>query len=136
MYYFETKEFNETDTRIFKSNEKVTKGDIVVIYCNYSQHPITAEVVKIVDELTALTTRYEIDEVISVINMKNYNEKLENKKAELLLEQAMRSKIEEVKMLDTFKKFADKDPEMQSMLEHYTKLHSTPKSDSEILSED
>lgn len=133
MNYFRVREFNEEEYKrpineccIYKSNHSVKKGDLVVINNPYDTFPITAEIVLAqVDELKALTARYEIEEVIAVVDMNEYNLKRERQIQKSLLAEKMKEKIDEVKLIENFKKFSEKDDDMRELFRQFQALNNS-----------
>lgn len=128
MNYFRIKDFNNEDyepqeCRIYKSTQPVKKGDVVIVESGYGNYPITAEVVvPKVDEIKALTVRYEIEEVIAIVDMSEYNLKREKKLQKEILANRLKEKMDEVKLVENFKKFSEKDDEMRELFRQFQTL--------------
>lgn len=139
MNYFRVREFEEdyqrpiNDCCIYKTNKNVKKGDIVVIENPCGQNPITAEVVSDnVSELKALTVRYEIKEVIAVVDMTEYNTKRQKKLQKAVLAEKLKEKMDEVKLVENFRKFSEKDDEMRELFKQFQDMNTSSESKSDV----
>lgn len=131
MNYFRVRIFNEKELnqsieecKIYKSKSSVKMNDVVVIESPIHDFPITAEVVAIVNERKALTARYHIEEVIAVVDMSEYNMKLEQLLQKEILAEKMKAKMDEVKLMENFKKFSEKDDDMRELFKQYQAINS------------
>lgn len=138
MNYFRVREFDEDyqrpiqDCCIYKSNNEVKKGDIVIIENPCGQNPITAEVVLTnVSIQKALTVRYEIEEVIAVVDMTEYNAKREMKIQKTVLAEKLKDKMDQVKLVESFRKFSEKDDEMRELFKQFQELNNPNESGSD-----
>lgn len=120
MKYFMVKEieYEESGERLFKYDDDIEINDIVVIP-NYEGKPVTAKVTKMVDSFVALTSFNKIQSIIDYVDMKFYNEKQENEMKKSMILNKMQNIISDIQLMEKFKKYADKDEEMQELLEQY-----------------
>ncbi|QIK57026.1 hypothetical protein G7059_03750 [Erysipelothrix sp. HDW6A] len=120
MQYFYVKEIENDYEHLFeyKGNEKIKVDDVVVIP-NFQDLPVTAFVTKIVGKYQAHTSKYEREEIIDIVNIKEWNAKRLKEIDNKVMLEKMQSKISEIKMLEQLEKYAGKDPEMLELLNEY-----------------
>lgn len=96
------------------------KKDIVVL--ELRERFVTARIQNSVEELSALLSDEKPIEIIQKIEIRDYLQKKENKTKRLLLINEMEEKCKEVKLMETLKKYSERDEEMKSLYDSYFKL--------------
>ncbi len=102
--------------KTFASSEPLSKGDYVVVPDD--DFFKVAVVRERANALKALTNDY-VEEMICRIDVSRYLAQQEALTQNAMIERAMRRKMEEMKNLETLKKFADKDSEFAELFTIY-----------------
>ena len=127
-YYLVHKDYDENSEVICSSNEKLEKGDVVVIPIGY--RVTVALVVKELDVYEAMSRAYNrIREIVDVVEMTEFKKKLENEMMASQIEEIMEEKVDELKRIDSYRRIADKNPEFKELFDKYQSLkksNSTP----------
>ena len=127
-YYLVHKDYDENSEVICSSNEKLEKGDVVVIPIGY--RVTVALVVKELDVYEAMSRAYNrIREIVDVVEMTEFKKKLENEMMASQIEEIMEEKVDELKRIDSYRRIADKNPEFKELFDKYQSLKkssSTP----------
>lgn len=120
MMYFKVREYENDfpNARVFSSNAPIEKESTVVIPDSYGV-PITAIVVEKVEEYIALSNDYEVEPIICVVDMKEYKKRLSDKNKKALVLKKMQDKMGEVKLIESLKKYAEKDDSMRALFKEY-----------------
>ena len=134
MFYYRVKEFeNEFESaEIFSTEKRLEKESVVVIPNGYGE-PCTAIIVEKVEEYVALSSNYEVEPIICVVDMKSYTERLNAKNKRALVLNKMQEMSSEIKLIESLKKLAEKDDTMRSLLKEY---ESTIQSDEKNIEEE
>ena len=127
-YYLVHKDYDENSEVICSSNEKLEKGDVVVIPIGY--RVTVAIVAKELDVYEAMSRAYNrIREIVDVVEMTEFKKKLENEMMASQIEEIMEEKVDELKRIDSYRRIADKNPEFKELFDKYQSLKkssSTP----------
>lgn len=108
-------------TILCKSDTEINSNLRIVI--EFGSAYIVGKIDKPVDELTVITNRLPAYKVVACVDVSAYEkEKEEIIKKQRLLE-VMEEKSKEVKLLDSLRKLADKDPDMKELLRKYEELN-------------
>lgn len=120
MQYFYVSEIESGYERLFeyKGTNKLNVDDVVVIP-NFQDLPVTAVITKVVGRYQALTAKSEYEEIIDIVNIKEWNKKRLKEIDNKVMLTKMQEKIGEIKMLEQLEKYAGKDPEMLELLNEY-----------------
>ena len=120
-YYLVHKDYDENSEVICSSNEKLEKGDVVVIPIGY--RVTVALVVKELDVYEAMSRAYNrIREIVDVVEMTEFKKKLENEMMASQIEEIMEEKVDELKRIDSYRRIADKNPEFKELFDKYQSL--------------
>lgn len=119
FYYVCESQENEREYVCCHNAELKTKDFIAI---EVSQHFIIAKVGKRIDELDVLTNNYDAKEVIQAIDVSKYIANKEAKVKRILLMASLEDKCKEVKLLETLKKYSEKDDEMREMFSMFESL--------------
>lgn len=128
MFYFSARINYEEDHIGVYSHSDQLKKDTVVVVPIYGDEFAIATVLDPIDELVALTQYQNIEPIISTVDVSGYKKRKEAKVRTLMIQRAMDSKIEQIKMADTLKKFAAKDAEFMELYKEFQSLNTSPKS--------
>ncbi|MEG3039463.1 MAG: hypothetical protein RR788_04095 [Erysipelotrichaceae bacterium] len=123
IFYYEataTSFYDGEEKFLCSCNQLLEKKDYVVV--EIENEFMVARIKNKVDELEAMLSGANSKEVIQKIEMKEYFVKKENKVKRLLLLSEMEEKCKEVKMLETLKKYSDRDEDMKAMYEQFENL--------------
>lgn len=120
------------DYAIHSVNQELKKGDVVVVP-TYADEFAVATMLEPISELKALTECGEVEDVITIVNVKPYISKQKALIKRKQLHSLMKERLDEFKEIDTFRKIADKDPAFRTLYEAYQK---TDLSDDEQLTLD
>ena len=116
QYYMVEMDGVEDWCKTIASLEPLYKEDHVVVP-EEDFFKVTVEK-KRVNALNALTNGH-VDEIICKIDVSDYLAQQEALAQNAMIERAMHRKMDEMKNLDTLKKFADKDPEFAELFNIY-----------------
>lgn len=129
MNYFVAVEVENGYENVYECNTKIEKGVFVVV-ANYEDLPVTAKVVKLLSRRQVLTSKTTPMEIISVIDMKSWNAKIERELERAVLFDKMENKIKEISMIEKLEKFAGKNPDMMSLYQEF--MGQTSMNESEV----
>lgn len=99
------------------SEQKLKKDDCVVV--ELDSEVSLAYITKSIDELKALTSGNEVNTIIQFVDLSVYKQQREGRLQKAILIERLEGKLREVKLIETFKKYADKDSEMQALMEMF-----------------
>ncbi|MEG0359269.1 MAG: hypothetical protein RR598_08395 [Anaerorhabdus sp.] len=122
-YYFEAVSksyYDEEEVIICFTHEECKKKDLVVLEMNGNF--IIASLQKTLEELDVLVANVRPKEIIQKVEVADYLTRKKNQTRRLLLVQEMEEKCKEVKMMETLKKYSDRDEDMKAMYESFKKL--------------
>lgn len=111
--------------RIYSANTVLKENDYVVI-ADEENKPQTAIVTQCAKVIDVYTCGYAVEDIITAIDMRDFYASLKKKHERYALEEAMDEQIARVKKMDTFKKLAEKDPEMNELYRRYLQLVEKP----------
>ena len=103
------------------TDEDAEKNDLVV-YMDYDG-PSLGKVVKIMDELSAITSDKHFTEAVKVVSMKAYMEKRAKEIQKAKLVKLMKEQMEIQKLEDTLKKNSECNEEMAKLFAQYKELN-------------
>lgn len=120
MFYFRLKEYgcDYASSRVFSSDVTLEKESVVVIPDSYGT-PTTATVEEKVEEYIALASDYEVEPIICVVDMKAYKKRMNAKNKRAMVLKKMQDKMQEVKLVESLKKYAEKDDVMRTLFKEY-----------------
>lgn len=120
MFYFRLKEYDcdYASSRVFSSDVPLEKESVVVIPDSYGT-PTTATVEEKVEEYIALASDYEVEPIICVVDMKAYKKRMNAKNKRAMVLKKMQDKMQEVKLVESLKKYAEKDDVMRTLFKEY-----------------
>jgi len=120
-FYFYGTDLNDNYQQLYVSEQEVKVGGFVIVD-NGNLEPITVKVVKFVNELNAITSNECIDEIIAVVDMQDYLDKKRAEYSRRKLQDKMKTEIENIKMLETLKKYSTGSPAMKELYENFSAL--------------
>lgn len=122
FYYEATAQcfYDGTEKFLCEGDCELRKKDIVAI--EIRGEITTAIIQNSKDELEALLSDETPREIIQKIEVAEYLIKKENKTKKLLLLREMEEKCKEVKLLETLKKYSDRDEDMKMLYNSFEKL--------------
>ena len=120
MFYFKVREYDcdFCSESVFSSNQRLPKGSVVVIPNDYN-NPTTATIVEKVEEYIALSNKNEIEQIICTVDMNEYKKRLHAKNKKALILRKMQDQLSEVKLIETLKKYSEKDDSMRALMQEY-----------------
>lgn len=120
MFYFRLKEYDcdYASSRVFSSDVTLEKESVVVIPDSFGT-PTTATVEEKVEEYIALASDYEVEPIICVVDMKAYKKRMNAKNKRAMVLKKMQDKMQEVKLVESLKKYAEKDDVMRTLFKEY-----------------
>ena len=117
-YYNVALNYDEYDLAVYSTTKSLKKGDLVIVD-DYNNRLVIGEIDSEISELKAITEHTEIAEIYSIIDTKAWQDNLKKRIERVQIERIMDRKMNELKALDTLKKFADKDGEFKVLFERY-----------------
>jgi len=124
FYFYGSFVDSDGDYETLFSSVKQVKIDDYVVTDNGSLEPITVKVVKLVNEVSAITSNERIYEIIDTIDISAYVEKKKAEYSRTKLIDKMKGEIENIKLLDTLKKYSTGSAEMKDMYDTFNALLS------------
>lgn len=131
MYYYKMNSYDkEILGKIYSSETKLEKEQVVVISDSYDC-PVTAYTTERVEEYVALASDYEVEPIITIVDLKEYKKRIEAKNKRALVLKKMQEKMSEVKLIESLKKCAEKDDEMRALFKEFQSTLKTSEEDEE-----
>ena len=120
MFYYKVRMYDEefACSRIFSNEKPVEKESVVVVPDSYGE-PSTAVVAEKVEEYIALSSDFDVEPFICIVDMKAYKARMNAKNKRAMVIKKMQDKMGEVKLIETFKTYAEKDDGMRTLFKEY-----------------
>lgn len=119
-YYRFMLNYDEDETEVYSTDLEMKKGDVAVLPGGDDSFCIGV-VMGPVSEFFALTACQPVEEIVCAVNMVEFRARRDAEIKRMQIQQIMNRKMDEIKTMDTLKKYADKDSDFKRLFDLYQK---------------